>query len=469
MGRRNSRGSTRGDKPLPSVPAMTTFARSSPSPSPASSSAVPSHLNGSSAGGLSRTLSTIRAVTSFDDKPRQSFDDEASSTSSPSITRNSNSAFSSSVNSNVSTASFTSQPHSPPSDSKSANGRLKHSAATPSLPNGSSVSSLEVPSARSGSSTIRPGMDTPSREGSLSYAASKAPIAASMSTTSFGSPNGNRSAFNNSANNRDAMADEQGDGGGGNWDSSVGKAGLGKTGRVINRLVSDNEALKRDLKIEGLKAEEAKQAARLLEDKIDRIVSDYESQLLEASVTKTLLARKERQVESLQGAVQLEKKRTTDAQDRERTWREEMEKIKTDSKRTVEESTQHAALMEGRYNAISSHWRDQGEAVKRAAARMGKDVKELSEARRQDDEKINMLRDLCDQQDSNIKLLMQQKEDIARKFAEYKKEQEDLLHDIKTDAARREAEQERTLEEAREVLDKLKWSLNIKNTIEWAN
>ncbi|KAL1897892.1 mother-specific HO expression [Sporothrix stenoceras] len=442
---------------------MTTFARSSPSPSPA---------NANTSSGLSRTLSTIRAVTSFDDKPRQSFDvdDEASSTSSPSITRNSNSAFSSSVNSNVSTASFTSQPHSPPSNAKSAGGRLKHSAATPSLPNGSSVSSLEVPSARSGSSTIRPGMDTPSREGSLSYGASKAPIAASMGTTSFGSPNGGRPAFSNnngSANNRDA--DDQGDGAGSNWDSSVGKAGLGKTGRVINRLVSDNEALKRDLKIEGLKAEEAKQAARLLEDKIERIVSDYESQLLEASVTKTLLARKERQVESLQGAVQLEKKRTTDAQDRERTWREETEKIKTDSKRTVEEATQHATLMEGRYNAISSHWRDQGEAVKRAAARMGKDVKELSEARRQDDEKINMLRDLCDQQDSNIKLLVQQKEDIARKFAEYKKEQEDLLKDIKTNAVRREAEQERTLQEAREVLDKLKWSLNIKNTIEWAN
>lgn len=292
-----------------------------------------------------------------------------------------------------------------------------------------------------------------------------------MSVTSFGSPTGGRAAFHGSTNNRDTLADDQqADGAGGNgWDSTVGKAGLGKTGRVINRLVSDNEALKRDLKIEGLKAEEAKQAARLLEDKMERIISDYESQLLEASVTKTLLARKERQVESLQGAVQLEKKRTTDAQDRERTWREEMDKIKTDSKRQVEEATGHAALMEGRYNAISSHWRDQGEAVKKATARMGKEVKELSEARRQDDEKINMLRDLCDQQDGNIKLLLQQKEDIARKFAEYKTEQEDLLHDIKTNAARREAEQERTLEEARLVLDKLKWSLNIKKTIDWAS
>ncbi|CAK7198406.1 mother-specific HO expression [Sporothrix eucalyptigena] len=459
----NSRSSNRGDKPLPSVPAMTTYARSSPSPVPSS---IPSQTNGSS--GLSRTLSTIRAVTSFDDRPRQSFDDEASSTGSPSITRNSNSAFSSSVNSNVSTASFASQPHSPPGDSKSPNGRLKQSATTSSLPAGSSVSSLDVPSARSGSSTVRPSVDVPSRENNLSYGTSRAPIAASMSTTTYSSPSGGRSAFPNSAPND--IDDRQVDGSGANgWDSTVGKAALGKTGRVINRLVSDNEALKRDLKIESLKAEEAKQAARLLEDKMERLIADYESRLMEANLTKTLLARKERQVESLQGAVQLEKKRTTDAQDRERTWREEMEKVRSDSKRQVEEATSHAALMEGRYNAISSHWRDQGEAVKKAAARMGKDVRELSEARRQDDDKINMLRDLCDQQDGNIKLLCQQKDDIARKFSDYKKEQEDLLHDIKANAAQREVEQEKTLQEAREVLDKLKWSLNIKNTIEWAS
>src|SRR5690606_6405510 len=37
------------------------------------------------------------------------------------------------------------------------------------------------------------------------------------------------------------------------WDSTVGKAGLGKTGRVINKLVSEKEALKREIKIEQLR------------------------------------------------------------------------------------------------------------------------------------------------------------------------------------------------------------------------
>ncbi|CAK7268285.1 mother-specific HO expression [Sporothrix epigloea] len=462
----DSAGSIRGDKLLPTLTAMTTYAQSSPSPALSFKSAQLNNTSG--ANDLTRRLSTIRTVTSFDDQPRQKLDDESSSAGSPSNTKSSDSTFSSSVNSILSNTSNASRSHSPSTGNSPHNNSTNHKAPPSSIPAISYVSSPDGPSAPSRNSIARLSAHYPSEESSLSQSASKVPVATSMSTTTYGSPSGNRPGFANLASND--IDDRQTDSSGANgWDSTVGKAALGKTGRVINRLVSDNEALKRDLKIESLKAEEAKQAARLVEDKMERLIADYESRLMEANLTKTLLARKERQVESLQSAVQLEKKRTTDAQDRERTWREEMEKIRSEAKRQVEEATGYAALMEGRYNAISSHWRDQGETVQKAVARMEKDVLEISEARQQDDEKINMLRDLCDQQDGNIKLLCRQKDNILHQFSEYKKEQENFLHDIKANATQRELEQENTLSEARDVLDKLKWSLNIKNTIDWAS
>ena len=266
-------------------------------------------------------------------------------------------------------------------------------------------------------------------------------------------------------------------GGGGNdpsateangWDNSVGKAGLGKTGRVINRLVSDNEALKRDIQIERLRAEESRQAARLLEDKLERVVSDYESRLLETNVTKTLLARKERQVASLQDAVELERKRAVDAAGRERVWKDEMEKARADAKKRVDEATTHAALCEGRYNAISSHWREQGDEVKRSMGKMREEVKVLVVERKKDDEKIETLRELCDQQDGNIRELTRQREEIEAQFERYKREQEEGLKAIKTRADEREREQERMLMEAKEALDKLRWALNVKEKIAWA-
>ncbi|KAF6826019.1 hypothetical protein CPLU01_09926 [Colletotrichum plurivorum] len=249
------------------------------------------------------------------------------------------------------------------------------------------------------------------------------------------------------------------------WDSTIGKAGLGKTGRVINKLVSDNEALKRDIQIERLRAEEAKQAAKLVEDKMERLISDYESRLLEASVTKTLLSRKERQVESLNAAVDLEKKRTADAQERERSWRDEMEKMRQSSTKQVEDANTHAALMEGRYNAISSHWKDQGDEVKRAHLKLRAEIAGLVEERRRDDDKITALRDLCDQQDGNIKELQRQKDEMEKKFTDYKVQQEEALKNIKAGAAEREAEQEILLEETRSTLARLKWALNVKENV----
>ncbi|KAL0936431.1 uncharacterized protein CTRU02_208646 [Colletotrichum truncatum] len=253
--------------------------------------------------------------------------------------------------------------------------------------------------------------------------------------------------------------------GGAGWDSTIGKAGLGKTGRVINKLVSDNEALKRDIQIERLRAEEAKQAAKLVEDKMERLISDYESRLLEASVTKTLLSRKERQVETLNANVDLEKKRTAAAQEKERSWRDEMEKMRSSTTKQVEDANTHAALMEGRYNAISSHWKDQGDEVKRAHLKLRAEIAGLVEERKRDDDKITALRDLCDQQDGNIKELRRQKEEMEKKFADYKEQQEVALKDIKAGAAEREAEQEKLLEETRSTLARLKWALNVKENV----
>ena len=254
----------------------------------------------------------------------------------------------------------------------------------------------------------------------------------------------------------------------GQWDSTIGKAGLGKTGRVINKLVSDNDGLKRELKIERLRAEEAWQASKLVEDKMERIVSDYESRLLESNVTKTLLARKERQVETLSTTVEAEKEKTRAALNRERTWKEELDVVRSDSKTKVEEATTFAQLMEGRYNAISSHWQDQGEEVKQAVSTMGTKISIITKERKQDDEKIQRLRDLCNQQDSNIQKLIREKDEIAAKFEQYKQAQEDDLRDIKTKGRQRDEEQDKLLADSKEALDKLRWALNVKTNVKGA-
>ncbi|TLS29306.1 hypothetical protein PpBr36_00145 [Pyricularia pennisetigena] len=425
-------------KPLPSLP-------TSPS-----AETAPGHGR--------RMASTIRSVPNHDSRP--SFDEDGDSTEWSASGRHSASAFSSSLQSEYSTVSssspYTSQTNGG-IDSR-PNPKTKNSQNTPTahLAAPNQHQTLKQ-SSRTPSPDSRGSIEVPRRESSLgvtdqSYSRRNAGISTSTS-------NGNASKMGRQESSEEGLG----------WDSTVGKAALsGKTGRVINKLVSDNEALKRDIQIEKLKAEESRQAARLLEDKMERMAAEYESRLLDANITKTLLTKKERKVESLQAAVELEKQRTADARDKERTWREEMDKVRSDSKRTVEQATTHAALMEGRYNAISSHWREQGEEVEKALSRVRKEMAQLLKERALDDDKINTLRELCDQQDINIRELRRQNDAIGQKFAEYKETQEEALRDIKTKAAQREEEQTRQLEEARDVLHKLKWALQVKENVKGA-
>jgi chromosome segregation ATPase len=243
----------------------------------------------------------------------------------------------------------------------------------------------------------------------------------------------------------------------GGWDSTIGKAGLGKTGRVINKLVDENETLKREIKLERLRAEEARQAAKLIEDKMERTVAEYESRLLEANVARTLLARKERQLEELTANVERQRQRADAAADRERGWRDELEKVRSTAAQQVEEATTRAELMEGRYNVLSAQWGTHDATIQK----LRDEIKAVRDERARDDERIGTLHDLCDQQDTNIRNLAAEKDRIGDQFEAYKRAQEDGLRSIKDKARAQEEAQERLLEETREALHKLKWALQV--------
>ncbi|KAL1890470.1 mother-specific HO expression [Ceratocystis pirilliformis] len=453
--------------PLPSASA--TLPSSSGS-TPATAASGPSNMQTSTIAVISTANTTIRTVPSFEAVSPDSSSDE------PSINTR-NSAFSSSVNSTASMASSHGETngHSTVNDKRGAAipDKLKEPPSAPDSPgipsenqytlspsapnqhfpphdNNSSRHDNTADSSQSDLNTVQGNNSdllSADHTDTLCRPTSPSPPAAAEQSAEMGHP-----SKSNSANDP-------------SWDSTIGKAGLGKTGRVINKLVSDNEALKRDIQIERLRAEEAKQAARMVEEKMERLISDYESRLLEANVTRTLLARKERQVESLTAAVELERAKSKDALGREKVWRDEVETLRQSSQVQVDEANNHAQLIEGRYNAIASHWKDQGDETMRAVTKMRSEIVDIASERRKDDDKINTLRELCDQQHSNIDELQRQKDEILAQFTAYKREQEDQLRDIKTLTDQREQHMEKLLLESKEALDKLRWALNVKKNV----
>ncbi|CAD6443406.1 c091388c-cd1b-4740-b846-a1061d17705f [Sclerotinia trifoliorum] len=252
------------------------------------------------------------------------------------------------------------------------------------------------------------------------------------------------------------------------FNSAIGKASLGKSGRVIERLTKENDMLKRDVKIERLRAEEALDQARLAESRFAQENEEWERKLRDAALNSTVLKRRERQLADAKEKIEAERLKAEKATESELFWKSEMEKIEKECKAKVEEAQSRAELYEGRNNVMTNHWKDQEKQANQTVTKLEKEIKIIVKERRADDEKITMLKRLAEQQADQLKALQKEKDDVDRKYEEYKTEKEQSLADIKENATKQEKANEEIMVETQKVLGELKWALNVKKYVKGA-
>ena len=88
----------------------------------------------------------------------------------------------------------------------------------------------------------------------------------------------------------------------------------GKSGRVIEKLMAENDRLRRELKVESTAREEERKAKEAIQQSRDNLKSTNQNLIHQANIDKSLLARKERKLEELR-----------QERDHERSVREEAE------------------------------------------------------------------------------------------------------------------------------------------------
>ncbi|TGO69943.1 hypothetical protein BOTNAR_0005g00250 [Botryotinia narcissicola] len=252
------------------------------------------------------------------------------------------------------------------------------------------------------------------------------------------------------------------------FNSAIGKANLGKSGRVIERLTKENDMLKRDVKIERLRAEEALDQARLAESRFAQENEEWERKLRDAAMNSTVLKRRERQLADAKEKIDAERHKAEKATEGELFWKTEMQKLEMECKEKVEEAQSRAELYEGRNNVMTNHWKDQEKSANRTVAKLEKEIKIIVKERIADDEKITMLKRLAEQQAEQLKTLQREKDDVDRKYEEYKAEKERSLADIKEMASKQQKANEEIMLETQKVLGELRWALNVKKYVKEA-
>lgn len=249
------------------------------------------------------------------------------------------------------------------------------------------------------------------------------------------------------------------------WSAAIGKATSGKSGRVIEKLMGENDMLKREVNIANLKAEEGRHATKMTEAKMEQMASDYEARLHDAAINKTLLKRRERQVADLKSQVDGERSKAELAVEREKGWRAAMEKMETETQIAVADATEKAWLFETRYKTLEGHWKDEGAKVDAKIEGHRKDISEILQLRQSQAEDAQKLSQMCEQYKSYIEHLEQQNAQMEEQFRKYRTTQEALLKGIKEKAAQNEMCFDSKLEEAVKAVGELKWALNVHSNV----
>jgi hypothetical protein len=338
----------------------------------------------------------------------------------------------------------------------------------PDLPDGSSNPKATQGDLNSSPSTINTGRGNgstlishphPDRPSVPRPSPSPIPISPSIRNISaeFG-PTRAFSAFAIAEDNNSSESPQQ-------WSSAVGKANLGKSGRVIDRLMSENDMLKRDLQIAKYKVEESKQDVKMAEGKMEALNNDLEARIHACKMSEALVKRRDRQIADLKTQVDGEKQKAAAAVESERYWRNAMEKVEAEAKQKVDEAKNYALLVDGRYNSLASHWQQEGARVEESVKKMRAEISDLNQHRMEDMKKAGLLQDLLDEKSEQVSRLENNKSSMSALLDAYKAEQENLLRDIKAKTKEQEAANERLLEETRRTLGELKWALAVKKDL----
>ena len=292
------------------------------------------------------------------------------------------------------------------------------------------------------------GCDTPTRQrpGSLSRIGSPAPLEVE------GSPHSPFGA--------DTASSELGST---PWSAAVGRAGTGKSGRVIEKLMGDNDRLQREKKLATVKFEEEVKRSESARSALEGLQMSNANLISIHETDKSFLAKKDRRIEELRADLEAERSRRERAERETRESRIERDEIVEQLRREGAEDREQAKRSNSQYEVLSKSWKSIEERYERQAQKLNADLKVLRAEIDFDRRKLAQLEVIMEQLRQEGDKTRKAKERLSSEFQAYKAEQEFGVSGIRRRAEQNEFAHDRTLRQMEALLGQMKYVVNLKN------
>jgi hypothetical protein len=249
------------------------------------------------------------------------------------------------------------------------------------------------------------------------------------------------------------------------WSSAVGRATTGKSGRVIERLMAENDRLRRELKLETLRREEEQKRGEMARGKMESLQNINDNLVHQANIDKSSLARRERKIEDLKADIEYERKRRMEAESGLRQIQKESDATIQELKSSLVIETEKARKSSSQYDVLSSSWKQLDDGYRRKTDAFRGELRQLKAEKDDDRAKLARLEIIVEQQRQEVEKMRIIKERIERQYEDYIEEAEISTRDMKDKAIRNEKAHEEALEETKRVLGELRYLLNLKKFV----
>ena len=351
-------------------------------------------------------------------------------------------------------------PNPPPDDSPTAlkmsqdNGDPSTPSSTPQINGNSSTIVMPPEPGSDGSATLRMAQldDTPSRKPSNGLRFSSPPP---PEADGFSSPH--------------QLSSQPGtptsEAGGVPWSAAVGRASLGKSGRVIDRLMGDNDRLRRDKTLATAKLEEELKKSESAKSTLEALQSSNANLQSMHDIDKAALNRKDRKLEEMRAELDAERSRREKAEAEVKITRQEREEAVEKYKKEAMKGQEEARYASTQYDVLSKSYKSMEQVYQRHTQKLRADLKSLQDSTANDHKKLSNLELISEQLRQEGHKSQKSKDRICNELEAFKAEQTKTLSGIKERAKRNDITNEEVLKEVETVLGQMRYVVNVKNDV----
>lgn len=249
------------------------------------------------------------------------------------------------------------------------------------------------------------------------------------------------------------------------WSSAVGRATTGKSGRVIERLMAENDRLQREMNLAQVRLDEENRRSESARSALEALRSTNENLAALHEMNISMLAKRERRIEETKTELEAERQRRERAEREAKEARRDRDEAVDRYKREAIVERENSRRATAQYDVLSISLKRLEDGYGRQTRKLEADVKSLQNDIVADQQKLTGLRTITDQIRSESQKSQTSQQQLIRGFDAYKAETERGLEDIREEAGRNADANDQVQKEMQSVLGEMRHVINVKRDV----